>query len=123
MKKLINLSLIIALFTVATSTANAQVMKNKTACDMEMVVAWGNAACTWTGSFSAIVPANSSVNYPLPAGATLIASKGYYIGFSGCVYYVGTSCTTYPIGVYVPCTNPCGSYKAHIYGNDVVTYQ
>lgn len=123
MKKLIKLSLTVALFSFITSGATAQKLVNKTACDMEMVVNWGTAGCTVNGTFNAIVPAFSAVAYPLPAGDVVVAAKGTYVSQSGCPFYVGIACTPYPVGVFVPCALPCGDYKAKIFGVDVVAYQ
>lgn len=122
MKKLLQLSLALGLILfLSFSTVNAQSFQNRTACPMEMAVAWSVGACAPGGSFSTIVPPMTEIFFPMPPGATVDAAKGVYVG-SSCVFYVGVPCSGYPLTTVVPCGVACGTYNAGLFGQTVVAW-
>lgn len=124
MKRIIQLTLTVTLLSFLTvSTTYAQnFLGNRTACDMEMSVVWGDNMCNINGSFNTIVPAFSVVPIPMPATDVIVAAKGYYLGTS-CLFYVGIPCTPYSMTDFVVCSQPCGDYKARLDSWGVVVYQ
>ena len=123
MKRLIQFTLTFSLIAfLAITSASAQNFGNRTACDMEMKVAWGTPGCVSTGSFYAVVPAFSVVPIPMPPGNVIIAAKGAYIGTS-CVFVVGIPCSGYLFDDAVICATACGDYKANLSSWGVVAYQ
>jgi hypothetical protein len=108
-----------AMFLVLLSSATAFAQNNlgnRTNCPVEMHVEYGNPiTCASMGSISVIVPPLSVVPLALPPGASIIASKGYYVGSTCGVYYVGEPCSGLPYVDNIACTFPCGNFTAQLF--------
>lgn len=123
MKSIIQFTSTITLLLVLTAgSASSQTLINKTACDMYMSVHWATSGCTSAGNFATLVPAYSTVPYPLPRNAYPIAAKGEYTT-GQCGFKVGIPCTGLSDYQYVYCLYACGTYQAKLSGNDVAAYR
>lgn len=124
MKKLFNLSMLVACFVmIAATVSSAQfTIRNGTNCPILMKFNYGpQGSCLVTGSTQGfVVPANTSFDasiFVTQPGTEIKAAKGYSIFNQNCLWYVGLpNCTPYNLTQPVLC-NPCGPYTTQLFPN------
>ncbi|MEM9822831.1 MAG: hypothetical protein AAF985_17250 [Bacteroidota bacterium] len=129
MKKFIHASLLATCLVLLTgSSLIAQdVIKNNTDCLFRVRLAYGpvGPSCNATGFIDVFVSGGTAVNAGIPAGTEIKYTKGAYTfaGSLSCPFYIGLSCSPYPLAVGVSCSTFCGSYKAKLIpGTGILIY-
>ncbi|MFK8008120.1 MAG: hypothetical protein AB8H03_17310 [Saprospiraceae bacterium] len=129
MKNFLKFLCLVGLFiSFAATSTNAQTVDNQTNCTFTIAVQYGDAACGSTGYQTLNVPPGIT-NLTFPAGSRIMASKGYPLTATNCIYYIGrTNCNGLPTSDSPNCLTStqaqCPGYSASLNSSfSVITLQ
>ncbi len=115
MKKILSVFTLIACFTFLASTSSqAQVVRNATPCTFQVEVTYAKIGlCEPQGTINISIAPFTMVSLVIPPGHEIIESRG--ASQTSCAYNIGGACSTFPLVDNVSCAAPatvCDNYIA-----------